>query len=308
MLKPKIKVFGMGGGGCDIVDRLIGEQFPYAEYYAVNIDTQPLTRCKNYFHVWDKSAEGGGALVNELYGGKAVESHSDKFVDALCGTDLLFIVAGVGDCVGYGMSTVLAHIAEQLDITTMAIVAEPFKFEGEKRRQETQMWYNKLKEYADGTVVIPSEKVACVLGEGSYAKAMDYINGVAVDIIKNISDYITAPKVLNLDLGDIREFLRGSGQLYYGTGSGSGEDRLEKAVGTALNSPMQNISLDGADRVLIFVAGKNLALDDVNYIAERLRGAVSPSTDIILGADMDDSYGDTIKVSVMAAYVKTDGE
>lgn len=297
----KIKVFGMGSGSYKIIDRLMHGKSLDTEFFIVDTNRFNLTQCENYIYIADKNIGEGGVTVNELYGGRAAENNSERLAAAIYGADLLFIVVGVGSTVGYGMAGVLASIARQLGITTVSVVVEPFDFEGEKRLKETRLWREKLKEYSN-VIVLPTQKVIDLIGESkSYKEVVEYIDKTAVECISKISEIAVLPQVLNIDFDDLTSFLKG-GQFYYGVGIGRGEERVLNAVESALNSPIQNVSFDGASRVIVFVEeGVKLDINDFQQAVERVKGVACDSANIIMSLGVDEQLNDGVRVCVFAS-------
>ncbi len=310
MEKTKIKVFGIGSGGCRIVDILIVEEAVDAEFFTVDTEMSPHSLCKNHICVYDESLAKDGVEMNELYGSTATEHCSDKLIEAISDTDLLFIAAGIGDSAEYGMAAALSKIARQSGIPTVAVIATPFNFEGEERIKESRLWIDKIKENSDGIVLISSEKILSdTEKDKTYARAMKKSDMTLAECINDMSSYITVPKTINYELFDLMQLLSAKGQIYYGKGEGKGKEKIFYALQRALDNRIQDVSPNGAKNIVLSVEGGcNLGIHDCEQVIQSVRDIFGAHANIVFGANIDMSLSDTVRVTVFASDMNTGGE
>ncbi|HCB64252.1 MAG TPA: cell division protein FtsZ [Fusobacteria bacterium] len=302
----KIKVLGMGGAGGNAVDFMKRDSDSGdIEFIAMNTDAQDLNSSDADIKIQlgEKITKGLGAGANPEIGKLGAEEDKDKIKSAIVGTDLLFITAGMGGGTGTGSAPVVARIAKEMGILTVAVVTKPFNFEGLKRRQNSMAGINELSQYVDTLVVIPNEKLFELPNKGiSLVNAFESANGILKIGIRGISDLITKQGYINLDFADIRSIMSESGVAMLGFGYAEGEDRAKIAAEQALNSPLLERPITGARKILLNISGDpELGLNEASQIAEMVSSATGDTaTDVIFGTVIDSSLNKGIKVTIIA--------
>lgn len=299
-----IRVIGVGGGGCNAIDRMIESSVQGIEFITINTDHQSLERSKATYRVQigEKITRGLGAGANPEVGEKAAAESKDDIASLIRGTDLLFITAGMGGGTGTGGAPVVAQIARDLGILTVGVVTRPFRFEGAKRMQNAENGIRALKEYVDSLIVVPNDKLLEITDEDT---SLDEAFSMADQVLKygvaGISDLVAVPGLINLDMADVRRIMVGAGVCHMGIGRAKGQDRMEIAVNEALNSPLLDTTIDGAHRLIVNFTGKNIRLSEINQAASLIRDSAAPDADIIIGAVIDDNMEDDIQITVIAS-------
>lgn len=301
-----IKVMGCGGGGNNAVKRMKLAGVKSAEFIAVNTDKQDLilSNADKLVQIGEKLTKGLGAGANPEIGKKAAEESKDLIAEIIKGTDLLFITAGMGGGTGTGAAPVIAKIAKDMGILTVAVVTRPFSFEGLKRAKNAQDGIMELKKCVDTLVVIPNEKLLQVVPKG--ARMIDAFK-VADDTlrqgIQGISDLIVNPGLINLDFADIQTIMKDQGMAHMGIGRGKGEQRTLEAVRQAVASPLLETTIEGATGIILNITGnvEELQLDEVYEAASLVKEVVDPSANIIFGTSSDDSLHDEVIITVIAS-------
>jgi len=301
----KIKVMGVGGGGGNSINDMYACGFSDIELIVANTDIQDLLNSEvaTKVQLGEKITKGLGAGANPEVGRLAAEEDRDKIKAALAGTDLLFITAGLGGGTGTGASPVIAKIAKDMGILTVAVVTKPFAFEGQKRIVNAEEGFDKLAAEVDTVVVIPNDKLFEISNKGvSLVGAFEEANNVLRIGIRSIADLITNQGLINLDFADVRTVMENAGVATLGFGYAEGEDRARKAAEKALSSPLLERPVAGAKRLLLNVTGgKDLKLDEANEIATMISNAADNSvTDIIFGTVLDEDKGTGIQVTIIA--------
>lgn len=299
-----IKVMGVGGGGCNAVNNMIDSNVTNAEFIAVNTDNQALLLSKagTCVQIGAKLTKGLGAGSNPSVGEEAAEESKEDIAEILKGTDLLFIAAGMGGGTGTGAASVIARIARELGVLTVAVVTKPFSFEGKVRNENANKGIANLKKYVDTLVIIPNDKLLQFLP--SNVGMLDAFK-VADDMLKQgivgIVDLIATSSLINLDFADVNTVMRNQGLAHMGIGRAKGENRVIESVRQAVSSPLLETTIEGAKSVILNVTGgKDLMLSEVNEAAVLVQGIIDASANIIFGATIDETMIDEVKITVIA--------
>lgn len=304
----RIMVVGVGGGGNNAVNRMIAAGIESAEFVAVNTDAQALllSNAETKLQIGEKLTRGLGAGADPNIGTKAAEESRDAIKAALEGVNLVFITAGMGGGTGTGAAPVIASICRELNILTVAVVTKPFQFEGKRRMSNALQGIERLREYVDTLLVIPNDKLLTIMPKGTpIVKAFQEADDVLRKGIQGISDLIVTPALINLDFADVRNVMKNTGLAHMGVGVGSGENRAIAAVKEAVNSPLLETSIVGANGVILNVTGDlNMSLDEVNEACRLVQEVVSDSANIIFGAGINDELRDQIVVTLIATGFK----
>jgi cell division protein FtsZ len=303
-----IKVLGIGGGGTNAVNRMIGSGVKGVEFWAVNTDLQALSvsLADKKLPIGSKLTRGLGAGSNPEVGQKGADESRDQIKEALNGADMVFLTAGMGGGTGTGASPIIAEIAKELGILTIAVVTKPFRFEGPVRISQAESGVAMLKEKVDALIVIPNDKLLQVVEKKtSIIDAFKVADDVLRQGVKGISDLITVPGLINLDFADVRTIMFEAGSAMMGIGTGSGENRAVEAAEQAISSPLLEETITGAKGVIFNVTGgSDLTLYEVNDAAEVIYNAVDPEANIIFGAVIDDKLQGDVMVTVIATGFK----
>lgn len=304
-----IKVIGVGGGGNNAVNRMVDAGITSAQFIAVNTDKQSLllSRATERIQIGEQLTKGLGAGADPEMGAKAAEESKEALTEIIQGTDLLFITAGMGGGTGTGAAPVIARIAREMGILTVAVVTKPFQFEGRKREENTKIGIQNLSKYVDTLVVIPNEKLLQVLpGDTPMEEALRIADDILRQGIHGISDLIVTPALINLDFADVRAIMKDQGLAHMGIGRARGENRMIEAVRQAVSSPLLETTIEGAKGVIINVmGGKDLKLGEVSEAARLVQGVVDYSANIIFGAGIDESINEEVSVTVIATGFST---
>ena len=302
--KAKIKVIGVGGAGNNAINRMIDAGINCAEYAVVNTDSQilALSPCENKIQIGTQLTKGLGAGADPEVGRKAAEESKDILTDVIRGTDLLFITAGMGGGTGTGAAPVIAKIARDMKILTVAVVTEPFAFEGKKRMENTVKGLDNLKKYVDTLIVIPNDKIRTVVDpKTTMVDALRVADEILKQGIKGLAELIVNPALINLDFADVRTILKDRGIAHLGVGVAKGENRIIEAVRVAVNCPLLETTIEGAQGVILNVVGGNdLTFAEVADAAELVRSVVDASANIIFGARIDPNVQDEVEITVIA--------
>lgn len=302
--RAKITVIGVGGAGNNAVNRMIEAGINSAEYYVVNTDSQilALSPCKNKIQIGAALTKGLGAGAEPEVGRAAAEESKEALTEAVRGTDLLFITAGMGGGTGTGAAPVIAKIARDMKILTVAVVTEPFSFEGKKRMENTAKGLDNLKKFVDTLIVIPNDKIKTVVAKNTpMAEALRIADDILKQGIRGIAELIVNPSLINLDFADVRTILKDKGIAHLGVGVAKGDNRIIEAVRVAVNSPLLETTIEGARGVILNVCGGNdLTFAEVDDAAELIRSVVDASANIIFGARIDPNVQDEVEITVIA--------
>lgn len=300
----RIKVIGVGGAGNNAVNRMLDAGINCAEYYVVNTDKQILTLspCENKIQIGSTLTKGLGAGADPDVGRAAAEESKDILTEIIKGTDLLFITAGMGGGTGTGAAPVIAKIARDLKILTVAVVTEPFAFEGKKRMENTVKGLDNLKKYVDTLIVIPNDKIRTVVDKNTtMVEALRVADEILKQGIKGLAELIVNPALINLDFADVKTILKDRGIAHLGVGVAKGDNRIIEAVRVAVNCPLLETTIEGAQGVILNVVGGNdLTFAEVADAAELVRSVVDASANIIFGARIDPNVQDEVEITVIA--------
>lgn len=302
----KIKVIGVGGAGCNAVNRMIDANIESAEFAAVNTDKQALMISKvdpeNKVVIGENLTKGLGAGSDPEVGEKAAEESIAELEALVDGVNLLFIAAGMGGGTGTGAAPILAKVAKESGCVTVAVVTKPFSFEGKKREKNALEGIENLKKYVDTIVIIPNDKLLDVLPENvSMLEALEHADKSLRQGICGIADLISTPALINLDFADVKTILLNQGLAHMGVGRGRGENKVMNAVKEAISSPLLETDIEGAQGVILNITGSsNLSLRQVREAAELVRGVVDEGANFIFGANISDELDDEIEITVIA--------
>jgi cell division protein FtsZ len=305
MQAARIRVIGLGGAGNNAVNRMIESGLDGVEFIAGNTDAQVLAKSHAEIRIQlgDRLTRGLGAGADPEVGEKAALEDRERIKEYLEGTDMLFITAGMGGGTGTGSAPVVAEIAREMGILTVAIVTRPFKFEGPKRLRVAEEGISKLAARVDGMIVVNNEKLLTAVDKKvSFREAFLIADRVLYYGVKGISDVINVEGMINLDFADVRNLLAGSGTVLMGIGAGRGEKVAEEAAMSAIHSPLLERGIEGARRILVNVTGSyDLSMTDANEIVEKIREATGfDEPDILFGITPDEAAGDEVRVTVIA--------
>ena len=300
----KIKVVGVGGAGNNAVDRLIESGLQSAEYIVVNTDNQALARSRAHkrIQIGVQLTKGLGAGADPSVGKLAAEENKEAIQEELKGTDLLFITAGMGGGTGTGAAPVIAKIAKEMKILTVAVVTLPFNFEAKRRMDNALIGIEELKKSVDSIITIPNDKIRQVVPKNtSFSEALKVADEVLRQGIRGIAELIVKPSLINLDFADVKTTLKGRGLAHMGIGVAKGEKRIFDAVRCAVCSPLLNTTIEGANSVILnVIGGKDLSLDEVVTAADLVKGVIDYSANVIFGACIDENMSDEVEVVIIA--------
>jgi cell division protein FtsZ len=300
-----IKVVGVGGGGVNAVNRMIDLGLRGVEFIAVNTDAQALlmSDADVKLDVGRELTRGLGAGADPEVGRRAAEDHAEEIEQALTGADMVFVTAGEGGGTGTGGAPVVARIAKSIGALTIGVVTKPFSFEGRRRQSQAEQGVAKLKEEVDTLIVVPNDRLLEISDRGiSMIEAFATADQVLLAGVQGITDLITTPGLINLDFADVKSVMQGAGSALMGIGSARGADRAIKAAELAVESPLLEASIEGAHGVLLSIqGGSNLGIFEIHDAADLVKEAAHPEANIIFGTVIDDTLGDEVRVTVIAA-------
>ena len=300
-----IKVVGIGGGGVNAVNRMIELGLRGVEFIAINTDAQALlmSDADVKLDVGRELTRGLGAGADPEVGRRAAEDHAEEIEEALAGADMVFVTAGEGGGTGTGGAPVVARIAKSIGALTIGVVTKPFAFEGKRRSAQAEAGVAALKNEVDTLIVVPNDRLLEISDRGiSMLEAFSTADQVLLAGVQGITDLITTPGLINLDFADVKSVMQGAGSALMGIGASRGADRAIKAAELAVASPLLEASIDGAHGVLLSIqGGSNLGIFEINDAARLVQEAVHPEANIIFGAVIDDTLGDEVRVTVIAA-------
>ena len=300
-----IKVVGVGGGGVNAVNRMIELGLRGVEFIAVNTDAQALlmSDADVKLDVGRELTRGLGAGADPEVGRRAAEDHAEEIEQALTGADMVFVTAGEGGGTGTGGAPVVARIAKSIGALTIGVVTKPFSFEGRRRQSQAEAGVAKLKEEVDTLIVVPNDRLLEISDRGiSMIEAFATADQVLLAGVQGITDLITTPGLINLDFADVKSVMQGAGSALMGIGSARGADRAIKAAELAVESPLLEASIEGAHGVLLSIqGGSNLGIFEIHDAADLVKEAAHPEANIIFGTVIDDTLGDEVRVTVIAA-------
>jgi cell division protein FtsZ len=300
----RIKVIGVGGGGGNAVNRMIQAHMEGVEFIAANTDVQALksSQAPVKLQLGVRLTSGLGAGANPDVGRRAALEDSEKIIEALEGADMVFVTAGLGGGTGTGAAPVIASLASEMGILTVAVITRPFAFEGKRRLQQAERGLKELLESVDTMIVIPNEKLLAVAKDAGFFESFRIADDVLRQGVQGISDIITIPGIINRDFADVKTTMAGMGHAVMGTAVRSGENRAIEAAQAAMASPLLEAgAIDGARGILINITGSSsLKLSEVNEASSLIQSAAHEDANIIFGAVQDESMGDEVKITVIA--------
>ena len=300
----RIKVIGVGGAGCNAVNRMIDEGMQGLEFIAVNTDSQALIASKagTRVRIGEKSTRGLGAGGNPEVGRTAAEESRDEIREALNGADMVFITAGMGGGTGTGAAPIVAEICREIGALTIGVVTKPFSFEGPRRMKSAMSGIDNLKQNADTLIVIPNDRLLQIVDKKVTMKAaFSQADDVLRQGIQGISELITIPGLINLDFADVRSIMSEGGAALMAIGIGEGEDRARKAAEKAINNDLLDVAITGARGILFNVTGgEDMTLYEVNEAAAIIRESADKDVNLIFGAVIDPAMQDQIRITVVA--------
>jgi cell division protein FtsZ len=301
---PPIKVVGVGGAGCNAVNRMIAAGVKGVQFVGINTDTQALMRCEaeSRLRVGDRLTKGLGVGGDADKGQRAAEESRDEIIDCVRGAEMVFITAGMGGGTGTGAAPIVAEAAKEVGALTVAVVTKPFSFEGSCRRHQAESGISLLRDRVDTLIVIPNDRLLSICDQKTtLGESFRVADDVLRQGIQGISELITTPGDINLDFADVRGIMNEAGPALMAIGRASGENRAVDAAKAAITSPLLDVSIHGARGVLFnFTASKNLALHEVNMAAQVIAEVVDPDAEIIFGTATDPDMGDEVQVTLIA--------
>ncbi len=300
-----IKVVGVGGGGVNAVNRMIELGLRGVEFIAVNTDAQALllSDADVKLDIGRELTRGLGAGADPEVGRRAAEDHAEEIEEAIAGADMVFVTAGEGGGTGTGAAPIVARIAKSIGALTIGVVTRPFSFEGKRRAAQADNGIHALREEVDTLIVVPNDRLLEISDPGiSMVEAFASADQVLLAGVQGITDLITTPGLINLDFADVKSVMQGAGSALMGIGSARGADRAIKAAELAVASPLLEASIEGAHGVLLSIqGGSNLGLNEIYEASSLVQDAVHPEANIIFGTVIDDTLGDEVRVTVIAA-------
>ncbi len=303
-----IKVVGVGGGGGNAVEHMVRESIEGVEFISINTDAQALrkTSVSSVIQIGGDITKGLGAGANPQVGRDAALEDKDRIKDLLAGADMVFIAAGMGGGTGTGAAPVIAEVAKELGILTVAVVTKPFSFEGKKRLAFAEQGIEELSKHVDSLITIPNEKLLKVLGRGiTLLEAFASANDVLKNAVQGIAELITRPGMINVDFADVRTVMSEMGHAMMGSGIAKGEDRAEEAAEMAISSPLlEDIDLAGARGVLVNItAGLDMRLDEFETVGNTVKAFASDNATVVIGTSLDPDMAEEIRVTVVATGI-----
>jgi cell division protein FtsZ len=301
----KIKVVGLGGGGCNAVGSMIElQQIEGVEFVAINTDAQALmnNQASTKVQIGDKLTKGLGSGADPEIGRQAVEESREKISQVLEGSDMIFLTAGMGGGTGTGGAPTVAELAKDLGVLTVAVVTKPFNFEGTRRRIVAEEGITNLREKVDTLIVIPNQRILEVVDKKvSLLESFRLVDSVLGQGVQGISDLITQPGLINLDFADVKAIMSNAGSALMGIGRSAGENRAATAARQAISSPLLEVTIEGAKGVLFNIrGGRDLTMAEVDEAAKIISENVDADANIIFGAVIDEEIGDEIQITVIA--------
>ncbi len=308
----KIKVIGIGGGGCNAVNRMIDSGLKGVEFIVANTDLQVLnsSKAENKLQIGATITDGLGAGADPEVGREAALESRSEIEDALRGADMVFVTCGLGGGTGTGAAPVIAEIAQSLGCLTVAIVTKPFKFEGKKRMDHALLGLDELKKHVDTIVVIPNDRLRDLIDKSTPMRdAFREVDNVLRLGVQSISDLISVPGLVNLDFADVKAIMENRGTALIGIGVGFGEDRAAEAAKQAISSPLLETTINGAtDCIVNITGGSSLTLYEAEEAAEVIRAAANTDVNIIFGAVINEALSEEVIVTVIATGFEEESE
>jgi cell division protein FtsZ len=302
----KIKVVGVGGGGCNAINTMITDyEINGVEFMAFNTDAQALkmSQAPTTLQLGEELTQGLGVGGNSELGAQAAEESIDEIQELLEGANMIFITAGMGGGTGTGAAPIIAGVARNMGALTVAVVTRPFDFEGNKRKEVAEEGIDALRDKVDTLIVVPNQRLLEIVDESeklSFIDAMKKVDSVLAEGVNSISSLISETGYINADFNDAKSVMQNSGTALMGIGRASGENRAEEAARAATTSPLLDMSIEGATGVLYNVVGSDLTLPEISLVSELIKEAVDPSANIKFGAQIDPDAGEEISITIVA--------
>ncbi|RLT53411.1 MAG: cell division protein FtsZ [Chloroflexi bacterium] len=300
----RIKVVGVGGAGCNAINRMITEGIQGVDFVAINTDGQALQNCvaPTKVRIGDKLTKGLGAGGDPEKGAKAAEESSEEIYAVLKGADMVFVTAGMGGGTGTGAAPLVAQMAKELGSLTIGVVTRPFSFEGDRRKISAEGGIAKMKEKADTLIVIPNDRVLQLVDKkASMADAFILADSVLYQGVQGIAELISQHGLINVDFADVKAIMGEGGAALMAIGRASGEERAQKAAEEAMNNTLLDVTIDGARGILFSITGsESMTLHEVNVAAAIIKESAHPDVNLIFGATIDSEMGDEIRITVIA--------
>lgn len=308
----KIRVVGVGGGGCNAVNYMLAEKIEGVHFVCVNTDIKDLAKVQGATQVpiGKNLTRGLGAGGDPVRGREAALENKEDIYAQLEETDMLFVTAGLGGGTGTGAAPIVAEVGKELGILVVGVVTKPFDFEGDKRRELAEKGLEQLHGLVDSLIVIPNNRLLEKYGHGAkLSDAFGAVNNVLMNAVRGIAELITKPGLINVDFADVKTIMSEMGMAMMGTGSSNEEDAAIKAVEQAMASPLlENVSLQGAKGILVNVTGNgDIRLEDLRQVGERARECAAADAKIIIGTTIDESLDNIIRVTLVAAGIDAQG-
>ena len=307
-----IKVIGVGGGGSNVVNRMVESGVKGVEFIAVNTDKQALaiSSANHKIQIGEKLTEGQGAGSNPEVGRQSAEESRTQISKALEGTDMVFITAGMGGGTGTGAAPILADLSKEMDILTVGVVTKPFSFEGRRRMQQAELGIENLRTKVDSLVIIPNDRLKFVTEQKiTLANAFEVADDVLRQAVQSISDLIRDTGFINLDFADVTAVMKDAGYAHMGVGEGTGKDKAEIAAKAAISSPLLETSISGANGILINItASPDIGLEDIDLASTMITNEASDNATVIWGASFDPELEDKMKITIIATGFANDKE
>jgi cell division protein FtsZ len=307
-----IKVVGVGGGGCSAVNRMLSSKLKGIEFVAINTDLQVLTHCEAPIKVQigKETTRGLGSGKDPEIGRRSIEEDKEEVYEALKGADMTFITYGAGGGTGTGAGPMIAEISKELGALTVAVVTKPFTFEGMRRRKVAELGIEELKDKVDTLITIPNDRLLQVIDKKTTLfDAFGVVDDVLRQGVQGISDLITLHGVINVDFADVRSILSDAGSALMGIGRATGDNRAIEAARAAIDSPLLELSIEGAKGILFNVTGgPDLGMYEIDEAAKAITEAADPDANIIFGAIVDEAMSGEVKITVIATGFEEGGK
>ena len=306
-----IRVIGVGGGGGNAVEHMVNQKIEGVQFVVANTDAQALKKSSagSTIQIGKDVTKGLGAGANPEIGRASAEEDQESIREILRGSDMVFIAAGMGGGTGTGAAPVVARVAKEEGILTVAVVTKPFPFEGKKRMNYAEQGIEELSQYVDSLITIPNEKLLKVLGKGtSLLDAFAAANNVLLGAVQGIAELITRPGLINVDFADVKTVMSEMGNAMMGTGMASGDDRAEEAAESAVASPLlEDIDLAGARGVLVNItAGLDMSIEEFETVGNHVKAYASDNATVVVGAVIDPEMSNELRVTVVATGIGVD--
>ena len=300
----KIKVVGVGGGGCNAINTMISDyEIPGVEFMAFNTDAQTLklSQAPVTLQLGENLTKGLGVGGNQDLGAQSAEESLDEIQEHLEGADMVFITAGMGGGTGTGAAPIIAGVAKNMGALTVAVVTKPFDFEGKRRREIAEEGIDSLRDKCDTLIIVPNQRLLEITDANmSFIDAMKLVDSVLAEGVNSISNLISQTGYINADFNDAKSVMLNAGTALMGIGRASGEKRAELAARAATTSPLLDMSIEGATGVLYNIVGSDLTLPEISMVSELIQEAVDPAANIKFGAQIDPTLGDEIIITIVA--------